>query len=443
MNMQAVFEYYSNPLVIEQLVSHAKDREVAGALFTGNYEKRPNIIQYPDDVIQMAKNGVTSFHLSVERWTYPMQLIKKDYHSLRKGWDLIIDMDSKLSIEESKITASLICDLLKKYSIRNHTIKFSGNRGFHICLPWEMFPDEVDYQQLSKRYPQAPRIIASFIKKEIASRLMKELIKKKGAKELIDLLGEKPEKMNPFYFVDVENNWGNRHMFRAPFSLNEKTWLVSLPFDPKHIDKFSKPDAKPDRALAFLEKEKHTFFRGEENEALALLTDAFDWHASIKKEPEKKKKKYIFTEKQVPESQFPPCMKIILAGLDDGKKRSIFTIINFLRMMNWPWKEIEERVFEWNNKNRPPLQTNLLIAGLRAAERNQLNPANCFNETFYTSFGVCKPDSNCKKIKNPIAYPLKKMDRPRFRGYECARCDKKFKSMRSLRVHIGRIHGGQ
>ena len=444
MNRQQVLDYYSRAEIIDQLLKNAKDREIAGAFFDGSYDQRPNILQFSSDVIQMVKKGVTSFHFSVEHWKIPMQLTSEKYNQLRKGFDIVIDIDSRIGLEEAQLTALIICNLLEKHGIKNYGIKFSGSRGFHLCLPWEMFPKEIDYKPLAKEYPQVPRIIARFIRNKIKQDLMRELIKKKGAKELLSILEEPPEKLSPFYFVEVEKDWGNRHMFRAPYSLNEKKWLVSLPLSIQQLKSFSTQMATPDKI-----KVEEEFFKAEENEALDLLTEALDWHAMQKKEEKKKPVQIINWEKKITEDNFPPCMKLILAGLSDGRKRSIFTLINFLRMMNWSWSEIEEKVFEWNNKNKQALPRNIVLGQLRWSQTNQRTPANCNSDMFYKGIGICKPDEICKArkmIKNPINYPFRKL-RPRFQRfkkyglYKCSICNKGFKSMRSLEIHKSRTHG--
>jgi len=168
------------------------------------------MIQYRNDIVQMAKNGVTSFHFSVEHWSNPMAINNENYNKMRTGWDMIIDIDSKLGIDEAKMTVELIVNLFKKYGIKNYGLKFSGRRGFHISLPWMMFPKETDYKPLARMYPRVPRVIARFIRKKIADDLMKELVRTSGAKKLIEILGEVPSKMNPYYFVEVEKDWGKQ-----------------------------------------------------------------------------------------------------------------------------------------------------------------------------------------------------------------------------------------
>ncbi len=440
MNRQQILEYYSRDDIISAIIKNTKEREVAGAFADGSYDQRPNIIQFPNDIVQMVRKGVTSFHYSVEHWSNPMQLARERYEELRTGFDFVIDIDSKLGIEEAGIAAEMICSLLRNYGIKNYGIKFSGRRGFHICLPWGSFPKEIDYKPLAKLYPKAPRILAGFIREKISESLMKELIKRKGAKQLIDILEEPPESLDPFYFVEVEKDWGSRHMFRAPYSLNEKTWLASLPINESQLKNFSTELARPEKVKTGAE-----FFKSKENEAETLLIEALDWNALQEKELPKKEKKRINWEKRVPEEFFPPCMKLILAGLPDGRKRSIFTITNFLRMMNWSWPEIEEKVMECNKKNTQELPRNIVLGQLRWNQSNQMNPANCDTELFYKGIGICKPDETCKgrkMIKNPINYPFRKMRvKKRYRGFSCGICNKEFKNMRSLNAHKSRTHG--
>jgi DNA primase large subunit len=412
------------------------------------------MLQVPSDITQMARKGVTSFHLSVERWSNPMVLTStENYDKFRTGWDIIIDIDSKLGIDEAKAAALLICRTLEKYNIKNYGLKFSGSRGFHIGLPWTMFPKSVDYKNTALLYPEIPRIVARFLRRKINHELMDTLIKSKGAKQLMEMMGEVPEKLSPYFFVDVEKDWGNRHMFRAPFSLNEKTWLASVTLSYNQMKNFDMKIADPKYVVANTNIYED-FLKGEENEAQDLLVEAMDWHTSIKKEEKKKEtKKVISWEGKVTEENFPPCIKNILTGLQDGRKRSIFTLVNFLKMMNWQWQEIEEKVFAWNDKNRPPLPRTIVLGQLRWSEKNNRTTANCppDGDLFYgDTVNVCRPDRICTAgtdkimIKNPLVYPFKLMKVVRkkktYRGYSCGICSKEFKNMRSLAVHKSRTH---
>jgi hypothetical protein len=275
--------------------------------------------------------------------------------------------------------------------------------------------------------------------------------------------------------VEVEQDWGARHLVRAPYSLNEKTWNVSLPIRPAELERFSPDIAKPEAVLKSKDNPM-AFFTTEPGCAERLIGDAMDWWAIQKKEEKPVTKREIKWEGKIGEESFPPCIKNILSGLKDGKKRSLFTLISFLRFANWSWSEIEAKLFEWNAKNAPMLPRSIVLSQLRwAMQQNRaVNPANCTNEMFYKSIGICQPDNLCKNkldevtIKNPISYPFRKMGRKKAnssrssgasygtnsstalkaqsryvtRGFSCDICNREFTTMRSLAAHKARIHGG-
>lgn len=466
MSKYDIIKYYSNPAVAERIADASKGREVAGAYWNGSYDKRPNVVQYASDVVHMAEGGITSFHISVEHWQNAMMLSAgmqaHDYDKIRTGWDILLDMDSKIGIEGGKQCALSILELLDRYKIKSYGIKFSGSRGFHFVLPGGIFPNEVDFKPLAKEYPRIPRIIASYIENEIRTSLMDRLLKQKTAQELIALLDEEPDKMDPFYFVELETNWGARHMFRAPFSLNEKKWYCSIPITRGELEKFFIGMALPKNVDMHVNTPFFTI--PEEEEGTDLLMDAMDWHAKqlkddelLKKENKKPVRKDITVKMR--EEDFPPCIQILLKGIPDGRKRSLFTLITFLNRMNWAPEEIVDRVRRWNAANPRPLPEQMIISQLRYHVGGDLLPANCFNPQFYKSInvnGICQPDETCKKmhVKNPISYPFKKyavrekerqdkdfVQQARGEVYKCNVCGRAFNNMKSLNRHYGSSHG--
>ncbi|MCD6367961.1 MAG: hypothetical protein J7L45_02635 [Candidatus Aenigmarchaeota archaeon] len=414
MNKKEIYEYYSNEDILNKLVENSKDREISASLFNGSYLNRPNIIMYPRDVLEMVKGGCVSFHGSVELWKNPMRLDTKlseeQLNELRTGWDLIIDIDSALGIEAAKLAAKRVVEFLKSHGIRNPGIKFSGNRGFHIGVPWKAFPKKIDYEPTKNQFPRIPRIIASYMRNEIKDKLLQDLISLKGSlRELVEDVDQYLEELTPYIFVEIEKDWGSRHLFRLPYSINEKSWLVSVPISIDDIDSFELDDATPERIKA----KKDFFQEVKDGEATNLVMDALDWYSQIKEERSRKKNekpKKIMKTKKVPEERFPPCIKKILGGLSDGRKRSVFILVNFLSNVGWSWPEVKKRIIEWNKNNKPPLRDNYISTQLKWFERQdrKLLPPNCDNKHFYKSFGVCHPDEKCKRIKNPVVYPFKK-----------------------------------
>jgi len=64
---QRVWNYYSRESILKAIVEVAKDREVVSVFRDGRFGKRPNILQYPQDVVQEVAEGTIAFHGSLER----------------------------------------------------------------------------------------------------------------------------------------------------------------------------------------------------------------------------------------------------------------------------------------------------------------------------------------------------------------------------------------
>lgn len=413
MDREEIFNYYGRGKILESLVRASKDREVSATLRSGGYTSRPNILEYSQDVKELVGNGAVAFHGSVERWKNPMQLDTKmaesDFNRLRGGWDLIMDIDSSMGLQAAKITLKKILDVLEDYGIESYGVKFSGRRGFHVGLPWEMFPRKVDFEATENQFPEIPRAVVAYVRSEIKSELLEKFIDLKGSFHQLSKELETPvERLSPFAFVDVEKDWGRRHLFRLPYSLHEKTWLVSYPIEKNEIDSFEMSDAEPDRVRTGRRFLKET----DGKEASRLVVDSVNWMSRQKerRREEKKEKKKIEPEEPVPEERFPPCIKRILKGLPDGRKRSVFILITFLRNMKWDWGKVEEKLKEWNEKNKPPLPENYINTQIKWFKRQdrELLPPSCDHDLYYTSFGVCDPDELCEEVKNPVVYPFKK-----------------------------------
>src|SRR3989338_6308856 len=111
-------------------------------------------------------------------------------------------------------------------------------------------------------------------------------------------------------------------MYRMPYSLHEKSGLVSLPIPVGKILTFDKKDATPEKVkpeLAFLDSTKSV-----PNEASRLVVQAYDFKPSIGKD-EKSGFQKDFEElpEAIPEEMFPPCIIKMLVGLGAGRKRAL------------------------------------------------------------------------------------------------------------------------
>jgi len=407
MNQFEILRYYSRPDIQKAMLSIAKDREVVGSLKDGSYLNRPDIILYPKDIVERAKRGVVAFHCSVEKWTQPMQLSlglnPKEMDNLRKSFDFILDIDAKSKLEHAVIGTKVVYNFFKDLGIKP-SLKFSGSRGFHIAISGEAFPEKIDFQETKKRYPEIPQTIAEYLREKIKDQLLEELISIEGGVASLVKTVPSVSELSPYEFIEFEKDWGNRHLFRMPFSLHPKHWLVSMPIKFEDLKDFKKENAKPEKVKTDIE-----FLINKEGEATELLLKSLEWKAKQPKEIKKEFKIRRKLKRPIPEDYFPPCMKLILQGLPDGRKRSLFSLATFLRAMNWNQDEIEKRIIEWNKNNSSPLNDRTIKTQFKwhFRQSRELMPANCYSNLFYVSIGVCKPDQYCKK--NPVNYPFKLM----------------------------------
>jgi hypothetical protein len=151
--------------VQEVILGFSLGREVVPRYFEG-FGKRPDILQYASDINGLVRKGATSFHASEELWQDPLQLnselTQKEMTELRKGWDLLIDVDSPF-LDCSKIATKLIIAALEQHGVTNYGIKFSGSKGFHIIISGKAFPKEFDEKETRTMFPEWPRAICSYL----------------------------------------------------------------------------------------------------------------------------------------------------------------------------------------------------------------------------------------------------------------------------------------
>ena len=169
--------YYSNPKVKDAILKFALDREVVPRYFDG-FGKRPDMLQYPSDIEGLVRKGATSFHASEELWSDPLQLSSdstlRDLENLRKGWDLLIDIDSPF-LDCSKIAARLLIKALENHGVKSYGIKFSGSKGFHIIVSGKAFPKEQNGEEMRKMFPVWPRAICGYLNSVIKPEYNREV----------------------------------------------------------------------------------------------------------------------------------------------------------------------------------------------------------------------------------------------------------------------------
>ncbi|MCM2325550.1 MAG: hypothetical protein NDI94_03745 [Candidatus Woesearchaeota archaeon] len=472
--------YYKRKDVGEAIISNAKNREVGIRYGTGGYGKRPDILMYPTEVLDAVKRSATSFHVSEERWENPLELTtemkRTDQDNLRIGWDLVLDIDCPYW-PLSKTITHLFIKSLKSHGIKSVSCKFSGNKGFHIGVPFEAFPKEINNIKTKDWFPEGPKKIALYLMNYISDNFVKieddKIFFDGRPMDLMTVLeNTKREKSDLFLkqCIKCKRKWGNektvfictncdlrhdsaicqkcgrlmgkhieeyrctcgsvqamdianisslvevdtvliasRHLYRSAYSMNEKSGLISLPINPDEVLNFEKESATSEKVnfdFKFLDTETCT-----EGEAAILMVNAFDFGKQtimIKEERKEKRNFEEFTE-SIPIELFPPCVLKMLEGLEDGKKRSLFVLTNFLKSANWNHDQMEDLLLKWNAKNKEPLKDGYVESHLRyhKQKKDKILPPNC--RSYYADLRVCSPDAVCARIKNPVQYSKRKL----------------------------------
>ncbi len=414
----SLLTYYSRKDIAKEILDISKNREVAVSFNGESFGKRPDTLQFENDITELVKSGATSFHISEEHWSNPLHLktpmTKRELDDLRIGWDLVLDIDSK-HLEYSKIASTLIVSALKFYNIENISVKFSGNHGFHIAIPYKAFPKKLNNQDTKNLFPEALRAVAAYlkeiIKEHLSARLLSEpleQISKNINKDKQELL--KDNKFDPYSVVDIDTLLiSSRHLYRAPYSINEKSGLVSIPINKEAISSFDPQKAKVEN----IKVEVHYLDDTDtmQGEASNLIIQAFDWSQKLNQKKDfLEPSKYIRDQntKKIPEQYFPDCIKKILQGMaSDGRKRALFVLITFLRKVGYSKEEITKIIEEWNKKNYQQLKEGYLNSQIswHTRQKEAIMPPNCDSMAYYDQLGIkC---SYCHLFKNPINYALR------------------------------------
>ncbi len=512
--------YYSNPKVQQALLEFAKNREVAPRYFE-SFGKRPDTLQYQSDIMGLVNKGATSFHASEEIWHNPLEINSEmsydEMQKARKGWDLLIDIDSPF-LDYSKIAAILLLDEIEKHGVKSYRTKFSGSKGFHIIVPSTAFPAVYQGKETKNMFPEWPRAIVEYLMMRIRPEYNKQVTKlginfeavkermNLSEKDLVSIncpnCSQPVTKTNFVHFEcerchtpygrpnfkvtkkklrctddscpgfmevkkeedylfcancktklqvsDTSESNSNfrsttmvgskaskdsrvasefkeelagekiasldlvlvapRHLFRMPYSLHEKTALASIVLDKEEISDFSPQDANP------LKVNIKSFYQEPRvNEAFDLLESAVSWKTKIdgdKPEVKRISEEFVADFTGVTEEMFPKSIKILLNGLQEGRKRGLFVLMTFLKCLNFPDDYINQKVREWNEKNTPPLKEGYIKAQLdwNSKQKKKILPPNYANDNFYKDLKLI--DSTPAE-KNPLVEVLRKLRKSR------------------------------
>ena len=196
-----------------------------------------------------------------------------------------------------------------------------------------------------------------------------------------------------------------RHLFRAPYSLHEKTALASIPISPEQLNDFKMSDANPQK----IKKIKTFLPPSRESEAEQLLIKALRFH---QKNAPKESANHIGTSGvdinikglKINETIFPTTIKNLLKGAKrDGRKRMLSLLLSFLTSLKLDIHNIETIIQNWNKKNYTPLPDSYVRGQINWSFKNPRLPPN-YDKPIYKEL-----DSTFKRpgAKNPVPETIK------------------------------------
>jgi DNA primase catalytic subunit len=249
---------------------------------------------------------------------------------------------------------------------------------------------KIQYCESCKKNTAKLEITSSYggVRQENFQKQFKEEITIKSTEDSVDIVLVSP-----------------RHLFRAPYSLHEKTGYASIPIKKENLESFKPSDADPLKIT-----KTYSFMPDSvEGEAEYLLVQSL-------KEAEKNKPKEIEKKYEgkgvdlkgltITPDMYPPVIKKILLGIPkDGRKRALSLLLSFFTSLEFPADHIKEIITEWNSKNYAPLKEGYIKSQIDWALKNPRLPPN-YDKPIYKEFGISGPP--LPGIKNPINYTIKK-----------------------------------
>ena len=328
--------------------------------FRNGYFKR-NIYVYEDDketidnFIKEYNN--TDVYCSIYSYSNIDNIDDNDTDLLSPLYFDFDDNNIELNYKEIKRELyQLIAFLKRDFGIPKNLIKiyFSGNKGFHVIVPYQVFNIKAD-TKLNIKYKKLVQLIS---KEYNLTRLDIKIYDKK-------------------------------RLFRIPNSVNSKSNLRKIPLN---FDYFLNSSFKDIITLA-KSKQKDIFY---ESFIIKQAEQVFNYLFTPTKSSSKKQTKFN-TTKDIKELM--PCIESILkTSVGEGKRNSTSVILaSSLFQLNKTKEEIVNILFDWNMNNSPPLHERELLSTINSAEsmykHNKKYGCNAIKD-----LGMCI--NNCKWNNN-------------------------------------------
>lgn len=319
-------------------------------------ETPPRMIQLKDldHVLVKEKQGDIDVFTSVYR--YPTE----DPYIGPVVGGLVFDVDDAQNPENAREEAvKLVKFLISELEISEQSIDicFSGFKGFSIIVNRRVFDTQPD-----EKLP---------------------LIHKSMVREIAEKLGLKT--------IDLKI-YERRRLWRLPNTRNSKNMLFKIRLTLQELESLTIDEIK---RLAMQPRVLKT--AGEHR--ISEKAKTFYLKHKAKVAEDQAKKPPVITSVSPGLGEDPPCIHLLLQGVEEGfRNQSCFTLTVYLAKQGLNLDQIRSRLLEWNENNRPPLDSNEIENTVKSAFQGVAEnrySIGCSTEILETHCNVSK----CKLVE--------------------------------------------
>lgn len=252
-------------------------------------------------------------------------------------FDFDIDLESEDALEELRKEVRMAVNYFATYwsiPVDMIEIYFSGSKGFHVVIPWQILGLQPD-ANLNQKF-----------------RRIAQLVVKQCKAEHLDM-----------------SIYDRKRLFRIPCSINSKSGLYKVPLTYEQLTNFTLQEirdwAKEPRDYAF-------------REPVYIKKSAEHYQEIFRKERlrGKLKKKRPKTY-QIPEKRKPllPCVvEILKTGAEKGRRNNTtVALASSLMQSGIKRGEAEDIILDWNASNTEPLTESEIVTTISSAYRTLCN----------------------------------------------------------------------
>ena len=297
----------------------------------GKYFKRKHYIPYDDTWLEKCQAFILDYN-NTDIYSCIYMYENNDIDNCRMMADMYLDFDGEINTEESYRTIQhevmRCCNYLETFwGIPRDMphLFFSGNKGFHLLIPYEILGIQPD-AELNKKFKMMAMLIAADCKCS---------------------------------HVDV-GIYDRKRLFRLVNSINAKSGLYKVPITYNQLQDFTREE------MLSWASEQRTITSEVSAHYIKTAAEKFIEVSTVKTPAKKEKKPFVFPKER--KALLPCTLEILKQGVTEGQRNNTTVALASSLMQSGVLRsEVEEILFEWNESNEPPLSETEVNATITSA----------------------------------------------------------------------------